>query len=439
MPTVARSKGSNEMSLLKSNRRQFLLGAAASGVAIAAAGGIGPAFAQGKQLVFWSQLAGSKKAAGEALEAAYKAAYPDVTLTSSLYAEPSQLNEKILTSINGNTAPDLFIQHWDYTLTYASGDKMLDLKPALANIDFAALDPSLLAYGNTNGGQYSVPLYGTSRGLGLNRKVISAAGLNPDVTPTNWAELREWAKTLTKRSEFGMLEVAGFSLFHNDLEAWEVFTLFLQGAGGSMLTADLSAPNFAGPEGVKALTFLHELLHVEKVTDLGFGLGPGGLASPFNTGRAAMIIAGNYSTNNALKAGIEFDVAPIPMENGGFTSLVDPFCFAVPAASPNRDQAVGFVEFALSAEQQVAFAVASKNVPVLKAAQQDAAVQADPYLSKFVKTAGYAPATAPAIPAFSRMVTIIARAVQEALFNRTSAEQALKAAETEVQAILARG
>jgi len=421
------------------SRRQFLAGAAASTIALAAAGSIGQAFGQAQQLTFWSQLAGSKKVAGEKLEAAFKAAHPGITLNSSLYAEPSQLNEKILTSINGNTAPDLFVQHWDYNLTYASGDKMLELQSALKGVDFAGLDPSLLAYGHINGGQYSIPLYGTSRGIGLNKKLVADAGLNPEVGPQNWAELREWAKALTNRAESGLLQVAGFSLFHNDLEAWEVFTLFLQGAGGTLLTADNSAPSFAGPEGVKALTFLHELLHTEKVTDLGFGLGPGGLASPFNTGRAAMIIAGNYSTNNALKAGIDVDVVPVPMENGGFTSLVDPFCFAIPAASPNKDAALTFVETALSTEQQVAFALESKNVPVLRAAQQDAAVQADPYLSKFVKTAGFAPATAPAIPAFSRMVTILARAVQETLFNRLTAEQALKAAEQEITSILSRG
>ena len=126
------------------------------------------------------------------------------------------------------------------------------------------------------------------------------------------------------------------------------------------------------------------------------------------------------------------------MEKGGFTSLVDPFSFAVTKASPNQAAALSFVEFALSQEQQVAFALASKNVPVLKAAQQDPTVQADPFLSKFIKTASFAPPKAAAIPAFSRMVTIIARAVQETLFKRVTAEEALKAAEAEVIAVLGR-
>jgi ABC-type glycerol-3-phosphate transport system substrate-binding protein len=420
------------------NRRDLLRGVAASTLALSAVGWAGRAFGQDQQLVFWSQFAGSKRVAGEALEAAFKQAHPERNLVSTLYAEPPQLNEKILTSINGNTAPDLFVQHWDYNLTYAAGDRMLDLGGAL-EVNMDDLDPSLLAYGHINGAQYSIPMYGTSRGIGFNRAHVVEAGLDPSSPPKTWAEFRDWAIALTKRQESGFLERAGFSLFHNDLEAWEVFTLFLQGAGGKLLSDDLTAPAFNGPEGVKALTFLHSLLVEDKVSDLGFGLGPGGLASPFNTGRAAMIIAGNYSTNNALRAGIEFDVAPIPMENGGFTSLVDPFCYAVPRDARNVEGAVEFIEFALAPEQQVAFAVESKNVPVLKSAQQDPAVQADPYLAKFIQTASYAPKQAPAIPAFSRMVTIIARAVQEAMFGRASVEDALNAAANEVQTILARG
>lgn len=419
-----------------STRRQFMLGAAATGAAAVFATGPRPAMAADETLVFWSQFAGSKKPAGDTLEAAFKKAHPGVDLKSTLYADPVQLNEKILTAINGNTAPDLFVQHWDYTLTYASGNKMLDLKGKLKDVDFSALDPGLLAYGQVRGGQYSIPMYGTSRGLGFNRKLIEQAGLDPDSPPKTWEELRHWAKAATQRTSSGMLRVAGMGLYSNDLESWELFTLFLQGAGGQMLSDDLRSAAFAGPEGVEALQYLHDLIQVDRVTDPGFGVGPGGLSSPFNQGREAIIIAGNYSTNNALKAGVDFDVAPIPKKDGGYTSIVDPFSYAVPAASPDIDAALKFIGFALSPEQQVAFCVASKNVPVLKAAQQDPKVQSDKYLAKFVKTASYAPDKAPAVPGFSQMVTIIARAVQECFFDKQKPEAALKGAAQQVQAVL---
>ena len=70
--------------------------------------------------------------------------------------------------------------------------------------------------------------------------------------------------------------------------------------------------------------------------DQGFGFGTGGMTNPFNQGRTAIIVAGNYTTNNALKAEVDLDILPFPKENGGYTSLVDPFCFAVRAGAPNE-------------------------------------------------------------------------------------------------------
>ncbi|MTH62171.1 extracellular solute-binding protein [Paracoccus litorisediminis] len=417
-------------------RRKFLSGTVAGLAAMPILmSASGRALAADQQLIFWSQLAGSKKTAGEELEKAFTAAHPEITLSSSLYAEPSQLNEKMLTAINGNTGPDLIVQHWDYNLIYASGGKLADLGKGLSGVDVAAYDPSLLAYGRQGDTLFSMPLYGTSRGLGLNRKLLSEAGLNPDIGPKNWAELRQWAKAATKRNG-PMLQAAGFQLFQNDLEAFELFTLLLQGAGGSLLSADLTSASFAGPEGVKALTFIQQLVYEDKATDPGFAFGPGGMSNPFNQGRSALTIAGNYSTNNALKGGIDFDVLPIPKENGGFTSLVDPFCFGVRAGAENEAAAMKFIEFAISPENQVAFALASKNVPALKAAQQDAAVQADKYLAKFVETASYAPPTAPATPVFSRMMTLVARGVQEVVYGKSTPETALKAASDEVASLL---
>ena len=417
-------------------RRRFMQGAAAGGLAMAMSGVAGRAFAASGEFVFWSQLAGSKKPAGEALEAAFRAAYPDIKLNSSLYADPVQLNEKLLTSISGNTPPDLFVQHWDYTLNYGSGGKLLDLDKGLTGISMDKLDASLLAYCHTNGPHISVPLYGTSRGIGFNRKLVKEAGLDPDSPPTNWDELRHWATSMTKRNG-SLFQVSGFVLFDNDLSAWELFVLFLQGAGGSILSADLKTPTFAGAEGVKALQFLHDLIHVDHVSDAGFGLGTGAAGNPFQQGRAGMIIAGNYNINNSLKAGIDFGVAAMPKAaGGGFTSMVDPFCFAIPTASKNQKEAETFVEFALSQDEQVKFAVTSKNVPVLKAAQQDPAVQKDPYLAKFVEFAGYAPDQAPAIATYSQMSTIVSRAVQETLYGRVEAGPSLSAAAEKVKALL---
>ncbi|MNT99217.1 hypothetical protein D3C72_2420140 [compost metagenome] len=78
-------------------------------------------------------------------------------------------------------------------------------------------------------------------------------------------------------------------------------------------------------------------------------------------------------------------------------------------------------------------------MPALKSVQQNKDVQADPYLSKFIKTASYAPPVAPATPVFPRMMSLVARGVQEVVFQKNTPEKALKAAADEVQTLLKRG
>ncbi|MDO1582669.1 extracellular solute-binding protein [Rhizobium oryzicola] len=427
----------NSMTGMKTSRRRFLAGVAAGGLTLSVPG-LRQASAQSTSgdLVFWSQLAGSKKAAGDDLEAGFTKAFPSIALKSSLYADPSQLNEKLLTAISGNTPPDLFVQHWDYTLNYGSGGKLLAMTDTVAAFGAGALDEGLLAYSSAGGPLISVPLYGTSRGLGFNKALAQAAGLDPASPPKTWEEIRHWAMAMTKRTG-SLLQCAGFNLFYNDLGSFELFTLFLQSAGGSMLSDDLKAPAFNGPAGLKALQFLRDLVLVDKVTDVGFGLGTGAAADPFTQKRAGLIVAGNYNINNSLKAGIDFGASAVPLEKGGgYTSYLDPFCFAVPAAASGRAQALEFIKFALSEAEQVKFALASKNVPALKAAQRDPAVQADPLLARFVEFAKYAPTKVPALPVYSRIVPIVARAVLETMYGRKEAEAALAQADVEVRAVL---
>lgn len=399
-----------------------------------------PTYAESSQsaLIFWSQLAGSKKAAGDDLEAAFKQSHPDIALESNLFGDPVQLNQKILTSLNSNTAPDLFVQHWSYALAYAHGNKLLKLdnifdKKQLTEV----IDVNLLAFNEVHAAHYALPLYSSSRGLAFNRALVIDAGLDPNTPPRNWAELREWAVKLTQRDSQGNLQVSGFNLFNNDEAAAEIFTLLLQGAGGSLLTDDHHAPAFAGPEGIKALQFIYDLVYVDKVTDVGFGVGGTGSNHIFNQKRSAAYVAGNYSINHAKNAGIDLLVAAFPKEHGGYTSYVDPFTLGIPASASNPQAATAYIRFALSLDQQVAFALTSKNVPALKAAQQDPRFLADPILAQFAQFAAYAPTHPPVTGAISEINVILAQAVQSVVYQKATPKQALDAAAAKVQPLLA--
>ena len=385
----------------------------------------------------WSQLAGSKKAAGNALETAFHSQSPKIAATVDLYGDPSQLNQKLLTSFAGGTVPDLVIQHWLYSVDYAAYSRLADLRPYMSSKGPAAasLDSGLLQFGTLDQVVFGLPMYGTSRGLTLNDKLVKKAGLDPDRPPTNWAELREWALAMTVRKN-GVLQVAGLHTYTVGLDGWELFLLLLQGVDGSVLSADGKTVAFNNDQGVEALQFLVDLVIKDKVCDPGFGVGDQANAIPFLTDRAGMAVGGNFTINAANTAGVDMGLAPWPKQNGGYTTIVDPFCFSIPQQSKNKDAAYSFIEFALQQSQQVAFCGASRNLPALKAAQDDAKITANKQLAFFVDVAKYAPTAPTVVGGYSQIQTIVSSAVQNAVYGRASAKAALDSAASQVKTVL---
>src|SRR5690606_2343705 len=210
--------------------------------------------------------------------------------------------------------------------------------------------------------------YGTARALTFNADLIDEAGLDLDHPPSDWAELRDWARELT-RWDGDKLVRAGFHLYANDLELFEAFTLFLQGAGGSLLNEDGTDVAFDSDAGVAAVEFMARLVVQDRVTVPGFGIGDSSSA-PFPSGRAAFAINGNYGLTSAEKGNINVAVRSMPGQYGGHTSLIGPFAFAIPEQAPAKEAAARYVEFALDVEQQIAFAATSRNIPAVPAAAE---------------------------------------------------------------------
>lgn len=417
-----------------SRRRLLQLGTGAA--AALALSGCGRAAGGGRgDVSFWSQLAGSKKKAGQALQQAFLGAHPGTPVETSLYGSPDQLNQKLLTGIVGGVLPDLFVQHWDYSIIYASGGKLSLLDEV---VDPASLDPRFSGFSTYGGRLVTAPLYGTSRALTINADLARAADLDLSTPPRSWEDLRRWAVAMT-RWDGDRLLVAGLQLYGSDLELFEIFTVLLQGAGGSLLSPDRREVTFDSPAGVEALEFLRALVLDDRVTTPGFGIGDSAASAPITSGRAGMSLNGNYGLNALETAKVDYTVAPFPRRDSGYTSLIDPFCFGVPAGATRADGARELVSFAMSREQQVAFAAASRNVPALLDAQQAGSLAKDKGLAAFVDAARYAPESAPTTPGFTRLTPVVARAVQNVFYERDRPGPALRAAADQLRPVVARG
>ncbi|WP_157683259.1 extracellular solute-binding protein [Microlunatus soli] len=414
------------------SRRSFVGSTIALGAA-AASGGLLAGCSSGggpvREVSFWSQLAGSKREAGEALGEAFAAAHPRVRVRESLYGSPDQLNQKLLTGIIGGTLPDLFIQHWDYSLIYASGDRLADLSGLVPNA--SRLTDRFANYSRLGGKLVSAPLYGTSRALTINVDIAAEAGLDVDRPPTDWDELRGWAKELTRWDGDKLLR-AGLHLYANDLELYEAFTLFVQGAGGRVLTEDGTDVAFDSDAGVAAVEFMAQLVIKDRVTVPGFGIGDSSSA-PFPSGRAGFAINGNYGLTSAKKGKINVAVALMPCRDGGYTSMIDPFAFAIPAKAASRQGAARFIDFALSEEQQIRFAAVSRNIPATATAAASPAIKKDKLLARFVEAADHAPEHGPVTPAETRMIPVIARSVADVFYRRSTPATAVRSAAAKIR------
>lgn len=419
------------------SRRTLLKGASAASLAIAL-GSRGAMAQAGGQFKFYSSLTGSKEAAGRALVDAFLAANPGTEVEMTLLADLADSNTKVLTAIASGTVPDVVFNHYYFATNYASGGHLLDLNPKMAGGTLKPddIDPRLLASGQFEGQQISVPLYASSRVLLYRTQMLEDAGLDPASPPKNWAELREWANKLTIR-DGGVLKRSGLLLLQPPFEYGQnFFALLVWGAGGELLSADGKKAAFNTDAGREALQFWRDMIREDGIYEIGFLGGPGG-GDPFIQGTAAMQIGLNPTAFFARRAKIDFGAMPIPGRDGGTISLSDPLSLYIMKNGENTELAWKFIEFALSEEQQVSFCKSTLNLPALKVAQQSPEITGIPELKPFIDALDVA-RELPITPAYTEIWDAISSEVEAALTDTKPVDEALGAAEERVNTILGR-
>jgi multiple sugar transport system substrate-binding protein len=224
-----------------------------------------------------------------------------------------------------------------------------------------------------------------ARALFYNKKLFKDAGLTP---PTNWSELEQAAIKLTKWNG-NKLEQAGFSLQDPGL-----FSMYLQQAGGQMLTPDGSKTAFNNPQGMDVLNFWDKLLNQDKVYQVGFEDGLGKDQDAFVTGKEAMLYTGPWMISTYKKYGkdLDFGIVPPPAgPNGDKGSVMGGFSLVIPQASKHPKEAWEFEKWWLAQpENALMWAKTSLNIPGNLKAIQDPYFQNDPFWKPILDTLQFA-------------------------------------------------
>ena len=147
----------------------------------------------------------------------------------------------------------------------------------------------------------AAPLNVTANGLVYNRTAFQAAGVS---VPSNVNEIWTWEQWHDAMTQVVANSDVTYGLVF-DRSPHRFATLMYQ-AGGSMLTPDLTAPNFNSPENYRAVSFFKQL-HDEGLLPAAVWLGTENPNNLFRTGQIAMHFAGSWMLANYAAEITEFE------------------------------------------------------------------------------------------------------------------------------------
>jgi multiple sugar transport system substrate-binding protein len=385
---------------------------AAAGATSGAAAGATSGAASGPKAQLKVLIASSGAPETTAVQAAAKA-WSDKTGNTATVTAAQNMDQQLGQAFAANKPPDVFYldasKLADYASTgalYAYGDK------AASAADFY---PTLKQAFTFNGTFYCAPKDFSTLALEINTAMWAQAGLTTADIPTTWDQLTKVATTL--KSKLPGVTPLVISTGHDRVDA------FLVQAGGNLLDAS-GKPSADTPENIAGLTYAKSLLSAGLMkynTEVGAGWG----GEAFGKGKAAMTIEGNWITGamSTDYKSVKYTIAPLPAGPKGKGTLEFTNCWGIPASTPNKAQAVDFVNAMTAKDQQLAFAKAFGVMPSIMSAK-DAYAQQFPTYSVFLQGADYGvgPVKAPKLTAvladYDNQLTKLATLQPKAILSR---------------------
>ncbi|MFF3906275.1 extracellular solute-binding protein [Streptomyces sp. NPDC001848] len=216
--------------------------------------------------------------------------------------DTTDLGNKALLAAQQGNAPDVMLVDNPVVSTLVEAgilNKTSDL-----GLDTSSIQKNIIGAGVIDGSAYGVPIGANTLALYYNKKVLSAAHVDP-ASVKDWASLTEALKKVKAAGQKGIT----FSAINTEEGSFQ-FLPWFWGAGGDLTKLD-------SPKGVAALTLWKQWV------DEGYA--PKDVLQntqttswqEFATGDYAFGENGTWQLGNAAKAGFPYGVIGIPGQNGG--------------------------------------------------------------------------------------------------------------------------
>lgn len=333
---------------------------------------------------------------------------------------------KLQTAVAGGTAADAFELNYENFVTYAENGSLAELQ----DVDASAYKASLLQAFARDGKQYGLPESFSNVVLFYNKTMFDKAGVAAPTDDWTWADEQAAAVKLTdkKTKVWGDYQPATFHEFYKTLAQ----------SGGQFLNDDGTEATFDSPQGLAAANWLVAKSGKTMPTEADGAGTPDFDSNLFKQGKLAMWHTGIWMFGVMADAPFEWDVVVEPgntqKASAMFTNGV-----VVNAKAKNEAAAQKWVSFLTSSDTMVKTRLAtswelppvadeSKLAPYLNAGK--------PANRQAVFTSLEATVLPPVIERQQEMQDIVSEELGNAAAGRKSMAQALKDAQSKVNALL---
>ena len=337
--------------------------------------------------------------------------------------------EKIVMATSSGSLPDLLELGSTWFAKFAGEGALEDVTDGTGDLTAEMAMWDLATYG---GRRFGIPWLIGSRVLFYNKSLFRSSGLSPDQPPGTWSEMLAAARSIHKPGKgiygFGMNAGERYVLFKK-------FMPFAWGNGGAVLSSDLARSEMNSPENLAALEFYlslkpYSVLERQDMID-----------EMFKQGKIGLMLSGGWNLKRIPEdaPGLEFGVALMPKPDSGGTHAS--FAGAEILVFPSARKLEGSMKLArfLAAAPQ-ALRIASDVKSVQPASRQ---ALADPYydehpMERLLLKQCETSCSPPTLPLWQEIEEVINTRLEECLYGKLSARDALAKIDQEVNSILAK-
>ncbi len=281
---------------------------------------------------------------------------------------------------------------------------------------------------------YGLPYLSAPRVLLYRKDLLKAAGFARP--PDTWEELAAGAARMTVRRG-PITELAGMNL----PVSWQVFVEFLWENGGRIFDEQGRRSLLDRPEAVEALQFYVDLYHKHRVCPTAGMPRIGGDIPVFASKKAAMEIMNQFGIYNVRKYAPELlpqvGIAPTPRRKERVVSVYTDWLAMTPQ-SQHKDLAWELMTFLMEPKNLAAYNATLFFIPPRRSAVEAAEfMRRNPELREFVSLMEQYGRSLPAIPEWFEIRTGLQSAVEAAIYQAKTPEQALQDYSRELNELLA--